>query len=450
MRIPRWRFLTALLAASLAAAPLVPPAHAAGLAGANLAAGKPASASSVTQNYVAANVTDGDQSSYWESANNAFPQWVQVDLGSTVATNQVVLKLPTVNWGARDETLAIQGSTDGQNFTDLSASAARTFSPPGNTVTVNYGTATTRYVRVRITANTGWPAGQLSELEAYGPATGDTQAPTAPGSLAYTEPGAGQIKLTWNASTDNVGVTGYDVYANGQLRTSVTGLTYTDNQPTNVSVSYYVRAKDAAGNQSPNSNTVTRNGSGGPGSNLALHKPITASGYTFYLCSGQRERRRRDDVLGRKRQPGDADDPARCERGRQLGRRAVEPGSGLGCADADVLDPRTRTELVDVHHDCGTGQLLVRSGDGQLGHDPGQRAGCRRAAELHREHRRTGRAGGRTAGARRTGTEPGSHAFRSFLDTDVAGGNRCDHGPGDGDQRRQRGLRRDRCELLPR
>ncbi|MFD7153818.1 discoidin domain-containing protein [Kribbella sp. NPDC059898] len=280
MRIPRWRLLTALLAASLAAAPLVAPAQAAEAAG-NLAAGKPASASSSTQNYVASNVTDGNQSSYWESANNAFPQWVQVDLGSSVPTDQVVLKLPTTDWGARDETLAIQGSTDGQNFTDLSASAARTFSPPGNTVTVDYGTATTRYVRVRITANTGWPAGQLSELEVYGPATGDTQAPTAPGSLAYTEPGAGQIKLTWNASTDNVGVTGYDVYANGQLRTSVTGLTYTDNQPANVSVSYYVRAKDAAGNQSSNSNTVTRNGSGGPSSNLALHKPITASGYTF-------------------------------------------------------------------------------------------------------------------------------------------------------------------------
>ncbi|TDW90194.1 F5/8 type C domain-containing protein [Kribbella pratensis] len=290
MRIPKWRLPVALLAASLAlaASPLLHPtkagtASAAVLAGPDLAAGKVATASSSTQNYVASNVTDGNQGTYWESANNAFPQWIQVDLGTSVATNQVVLKLPTTNWGARDEILAVQGSTDGQNFTDLSASAARTFSPPNNTVTVDYGTATKRYVRIRITANTGWPAGQLSELEVYGPSTGDTQAPTAPGNLALTEPGAGQIKLTWSASTDNVGVTGYDVYANGQLRTSVAGnvLTYTDNQPANVSVAYTVRAKDAAGNQSANSNTVTRNGSGGPGSNLALHKPISASGSTF-------------------------------------------------------------------------------------------------------------------------------------------------------------------------
>lgn len=285
------RLLAAILASSLllsvgplfgAAGEQGTTAAAAVAAGPNLAAGKAASASSTVQTYTAANVTDGNQGTYWESANNAFPQWVQVDLGSAVSTNQVVLKLPTGGWGARSQTLAVQGSTDGGTFSDLSASAARSFDPgASNTVTINYGTATARYVRIRVTANTGWPAGQLSELEVYGPATGDTQAPTAPGNLAYTQPGAGQIRLTWTASTDNVGVTGYDVYANGTLRTSVAGtvLTYTDTQPASTSVSYFVRAKDAAGNQSANSNTATRAGSTGPGSNLALGKPITASGH---------------------------------------------------------------------------------------------------------------------------------------------------------------------------
>ena len=330
MRIPNWRLLTALLAASLAAAPLVQPApaaQAAVLAGPNLAAGKAASASSSTQDYAASNVTDGNQDSYWESANNAFPQWVQVDLGTSVATNQVVLKLPTANWGARNETLAVQGSTDGQNFTDLSASAARTFNPPNNTVTVDYGTATTRYVRIRITANTGWPAGQLSELEVYGPATGDTQAPTAPGNLAFTEPGAGQIRLTWSASTDNVGVTGYDVYANGQLRTSVgRQRAHVHGQPAGQRLDRYaVRAKDAAGNQSANSNTVTRNGSGGPGSNLALDKPITASGSTFTYVPDNANDDDVHDLLGGQRQPGNADHPARRERRPQLDRGPAQP-----------------------------------------------------------------------------------------------------------------------------
>jgi hypothetical protein len=289
-RTRKWRLLAAMLASSLllSAGPMLQAARVPGttaaaavLAGPNLAAGKPASASSTTQTYVASNVTDGNQGTYWESANNAFPQWVQVDLGSSVSTNQVVLKLPTSGWGSRNQTLAVQGSTDGQTFNDLSASASRAFNTPTNTATIDYGASTLRYIRILITANSAWPAGQLSELEVYGPATGDTQAPTAPGSLAFTEPGAGQIRLTWNASTDNVGVTGYDVYANGALRTSVAGnaLTYTDTQPSGSSVSYFVRAKDAAGNQSPNSNTVTRTGSTGPGNNLAVGKPITASGF---------------------------------------------------------------------------------------------------------------------------------------------------------------------------
>ncbi|NED81444.1 discoidin domain-containing protein, partial [Streptomyces sp. SID11233] len=63
---------------------------------------------------------------YWESKNNSFPQWVQVDLGSSVKVNQVTLRLPS-GWPSRQQTLKIQGSTDNQNFTDLSASKAYTF-----------------------------------------------------------------------------------------------------------------------------------------------------------------------------------------------------------------------------------------------------------------------------------------------------------------------------------
>ncbi|MGW6245524.1 CARDB domain-containing protein, partial [Streptomyces roseolus] len=53
--------------------------------------------------------------------------------------------------------------------------------------------------------------------------------------------------------------------------------TYTDNRPSGQTVTYHVRAKDAAGNQSGNSNAVTRNGSGSTGSNLAVGKAISAS-----------------------------------------------------------------------------------------------------------------------------------------------------------------------------
>ncbi|MGW3606659.1 discoidin domain-containing protein [Micromonospora sp. NPDC005161] len=243
-------------------------------------------ASSHNQNYVAGNANDGNADTYWESANNAFPQWIQADLGATVSVDRVVLKLPPASaWQTRTQTLSVLGSTNGSSFTTLKASAGYAFNPAtGNTATVSFTAASTRYVRVQVTGNTGWPAAQFSEVEVYG-AVGspDTQAPSVPGNLAYTQPSSGQIRLTWSASTDNVGVTGYDVYANGGLRGSVnaSALTYIDSQPDSATVSYYVRAKDAAGNQSANSNTVTRTGTGNPpvGTNLAVGKPITASGY---------------------------------------------------------------------------------------------------------------------------------------------------------------------------
>jgi hypothetical protein len=131
------------------------------------ARGKPTSESGHTQSYGSGNVVDGDTGTYWESANNAFPQWVQVDLGAATSVGRVVLKLPP-SWGSRSQTLAIQGSTNGSSFTTLSAAAARTFDPSsGNQVTATFTAASARYVRVTITANTSWPAGQLSALEVY-------------------------------------------------------------------------------------------------------------------------------------------------------------------------------------------------------------------------------------------------------------------------------------------
>ncbi|MEU5523339.1 discoidin domain-containing protein [Streptomyces sp. NPDC093250] len=116
----------------------------------------------------AANITDGSQLSYWEGRSGAFPQWVDVDLGGTVEADRVVLELPTA-WEARTQTLAVGGGTDGSSFTSLSGSAAHRFDPDrGNTVTVDFTAREVRRIRVRVSANTGWNAAQLSEIQVYG------------------------------------------------------------------------------------------------------------------------------------------------------------------------------------------------------------------------------------------------------------------------------------------
>ncbi|GAB3816797.1 hypothetical protein GCM10027605_66440 [Micromonospora zhanjiangensis] len=145
----------------------------------NLALGRTMTESGHADVYGAGNANDGNAATYWESTNNAFPQWIQADLGAATSVNRLVLRLPA-GWGARNQTLTVQGSTTGSTFTTLVGSASYAFDPAGgNTVTVSVPTASTRYLRLLFTANSGWPAGQLSEFEIYGPATGDTQPPSA-------------------------------------------------------------------------------------------------------------------------------------------------------------------------------------------------------------------------------------------------------------------------------
>jgi chitodextrinase len=85
----------------------------------------------------------------------------------------------------------------------------------------------------------------------------DTQAPTVPANLSASAVSSSQINLTWSASTDNVGVTGYKVYRNGtQVATRAT-TSYSDAGLNSGSTySYSVSAYDAAGNESAQSTAV--------------------------------------------------------------------------------------------------------------------------------------------------------------------------------------------------
>ncbi len=66
------------------------------------------------------------------------------------------------------------------------------------------------------------------QVYGVGDSTGDTQAPTVPTGLASTGTSASTVSLSWTASTDNVGVTGYDVLRNGAVVATSTATTYTD------------------------------------------------------------------------------------------------------------------------------------------------------------------------------------------------------------------------------
>lgn len=87
----------------------------------------------------------------------------------------------------------------------------------------------------------------------------DQQAPTTPTNLVSSNITSNSFTLSWTASTDNVGVTGYDICQNGVKINplSITGTSYNlTGLSGNTTYAYYVKAKDPAGNQSANSSTL--------------------------------------------------------------------------------------------------------------------------------------------------------------------------------------------------
>ncbi|WP_030274171.1 discoidin domain-containing protein [Streptomyces sp. NRRL B-24484] len=136
----------------------------------DLALRRPTAESSRTQVYGSGNAVDGDPNSYWESANSAFPQWIQADLQAVHPVRRPVLAVPPAPaWAARTQTVAVLGSTDGTAFTTRAGAAGYRLDPAtGNTVTLTLPAAVqSRYLRLQFTGSTGWPAGQLSALQAF-------------------------------------------------------------------------------------------------------------------------------------------------------------------------------------------------------------------------------------------------------------------------------------------
>ncbi len=88
---------------------------------------------------------------------------------------------------------------------------------------------------------------------------GDGSAPTAPTNFRATSVAWNEVGLSWNASTDNVGVTGYQVFRNGTQIATVKNTSYTDNTvQSSTNYTYFVTATDASGLTSKASNTISQ------------------------------------------------------------------------------------------------------------------------------------------------------------------------------------------------
>jgi hypothetical protein len=181
------------------------------------------------------------------TVDNAAPTAVSITAPTAGA---VVNGTVTVNATATDNTGG-SGISKVEFYVDGVLSSTDTTSPYSfswNTTGIPFG-ATVHNLSAKAYDNVT-PANTTTSAN-VGVTVNDTSAPTAPGALHTVTILPKSVTIAWTASTDNVGVTGYEVRRGGTLLTTTSSLTYTDNNLTpSTAYTYSVTAKDAAGNSS--------------------------------------------------------------------------------------------------------------------------------------------------------------------------------------------------------
>ena len=159
-------------------------------------------------------------------------------------------------WGIGDDWDNARARTVGSGQTKFDEDLA----PSGDTFWVQSQAAPGNPASTPVTINDTAPATDrwnLATIEILPAGAPDGTPPSAPSNLAATAPTSNQVSLSWSASTDNVGVTGYDVLREGTIVGTATGTTFTDlTVSPSTTYNYTVEAFDAANNVSLPSNTA--------------------------------------------------------------------------------------------------------------------------------------------------------------------------------------------------
>src|SRR5438477_10218050 len=138
----------------------------------------------------------------------------------------------------------------------IGSDSAAPYSVSWNTTSTNNGSHTLTAVATDV-LGVRWNSNPVTVTVSNGPPP-DTTPPTVPTGLTASAVSSSQINLSWTASSDNVGVSGYRVYRNGTqiATTSATSFANTGLSPS-TTYSYTVAAYDAAGNPSTQSSSAS-------------------------------------------------------------------------------------------------------------------------------------------------------------------------------------------------
>jgi len=164
---------------------------------------------------------------------------------TNLAATAVSASQINLTWTASTDNVAVTGYRVFRNGTPIGTSATPSYSSTGLSQYTTYTYTVTAYDAM------GNESAQSSPASAT---TWDGQAPTVPTGLTGHVIGPRRVSLNWNVSTDNVGVTGYNVYRNGVfLTTSVDNVCESGYLTPSTTYTYTVSAYDARGNTSAQS-----------------------------------------------------------------------------------------------------------------------------------------------------------------------------------------------------
>lgn len=169
-----------------------------------------------------------------------------------VATSNPTTSSIDVSWSASSDNVAVTGYKvyiDGSNPVTVSSTS---------TTITGLSDNTTYAFTVSAFDAAGNESSQSSGANGATSSAPDTQSPTIPTGVATGNPTTSSIDVSWSASSDNVGVTGYKVYTNGSNPVSVTSGTSTtiSSLSAGTTYSFTVSAYDAASNESGQSSAI--------------------------------------------------------------------------------------------------------------------------------------------------------------------------------------------------
>ncbi|MBU8892286.1 MAG: S8 family serine peptidase [Bacteroidales bacterium] len=195
--------------------------------------------------------TYGEVEDYTVTFGAAGPDTEDPTAPTGLSASNVTTSTATLNWNASTDNVGVTEYDLYRNGTLMASTSATNYNVTGLSASTTYSF----YVKAKDAEGNISAASSTINVTTEDPA--DTQAPTAPTGLSSSSITETSFTLAWTASTDNVGVTGYDVYKNGSLLGSVTGTSASITGLTaSTTYAMSVNAKDAAGNVSAASSTL--------------------------------------------------------------------------------------------------------------------------------------------------------------------------------------------------